>query len=61
MVVTMNKSDAKTINNALAAIEQVGANVIGVIANGISSKGKGAKGAYTYTYGYYHTHSNNSK
>ena len=61
MVVTMNKSDARTVNSALAAIEQVGAKVIGVVANGISSKGKGAKGAYTYTYGYYHTHSNNSK
>lgn len=57
MVVTMNKSDARAVNGALEAIEQVGAKVIGVVANGISSKGNGGKGtkyAYNYTYGYYY-------
>ncbi len=49
MVVTINKSDAKSTNAAIAQIKQVNAKIIGMVINGTHAK----EGSYEYKYDYY--------
>ena len=58
MVATINKSDARHVNDAIDAVEQVGAKIIGLVINGINPKGEGYRYSkngykYEYRYGYY--------
>lgn len=64
VVATVNKSDGRRVNEAIEAINQVGAKIVGAVINGASLKGEGyrykyTKGKYEYKYGYYYAEDKN--
>ena len=48
-VATVNKSDARNVNEAIDTITQVGAKIVGIVINGTNPKGEYK---YKYKYGY---------
>ncbi len=62
VIATVNKSDARRVNEAIEAINQVNAKIVGLVINGTSLKGEGyryTKGKYEYKYGYYYAEDKN--
>ncbi len=64
VVVTINKSDTKNVNEAINQIKQVDAKIVGMVVNGSSAKGgdyHATKYVYEYDYNYYSSEDSDNK